>query len=202
MKIKDPDCLYVVVNKENWLEKDYVAKDLVRLKVPFVSDVLEMSMMMRKEAAGALEKLFSAAKRKKVILYAVSGYRSYERQREIFKQNKKKDGENANLYSARAGQSEHQTGLAIDVTCESVNFELCEEFCETREFEWLKENVHKFGFVIRYPREKEHITRYKFEPWHLRYVGKKMAKAMVEKGMVLEEIAENECGDNIKVNVI
>lgn len=190
MKIKEPDCLDVVVNKENWLAKDYVAKDLIKVKVPFVSDVLEMRQMMRKEAAGALEKLFSAAKRKKVMLYAVSGYRSYERQREIFKSNKKKDGESANLYSARAGQSEHQTGLAMDVTCEAVNFDLCEEFCDTKEFEWLRENVHKFGFVIRYLREKESVTGYQFEPWHLRYVGKKMAKVMFEKGIVLEEVEE------------
>ena len=143
---------------------------------------------MIKEAAGALEKLFLAAKRKKIVLYGVSGYRSYERQMEIFKANKKKDGESANLYSARAGQSEHQTGLAMDVTCEAVNFELCEAFCKTREFEWLRDNVHKFGFVIRYPQEKEGITGYQFEPWHLRYVGKKLAKVMFEKGLVLEEL--------------
>ena len=187
MKIKDADCLSVLVNKENWLVKDYVAKDLVQVKVPFVADVLEMSRMLRKEAAGALEKLFAAAKRKRVMLYAVSGYRSYERQREIFKQNKKKDGEQANWYSARAGQSEHQTGLAMDVTCEAVRFDLCEEFCETREFLWLRDNVHKFGFVIRYPREKETVTGYQFEPWHLRYVGKKIAKELFEKGIALEE---------------
>jgi len=187
MKIKEPNCLSVLVNKENWLAKDYVPGDLVQVKVLFVPEVLEMSQMLRKEAAGALEKLFSTAKRKKVILYAVSGYRSYERQREIFKQNKKKDGEVANWYSARAGQSEHQTGLAMDVTCETVGFDLCEEFCETKEFEWLKDNVHKFGFVIRYPREKENVTGYQFEPWHLRYVGKKMAKEIFEKEIVLDE---------------
>jgi len=190
MKIKKPDCLDVVVNKENWLAKDYVANDLIKVKVPFVSDVLEMSQMMRKEAAGALEKLFATAKRKKVMLYAVSGYRSYERQRELFKQNKKKDGEAANLYSARAGQSEHQTGLAMDVTCEAVNFDLCEAFCETKEFEWLVEHIHKFGFVIRYPQDKEAITGYQFEPWHLRYVGKKLAKELFEKGITLEEFFE------------
>lgn len=188
MRVKDADSLLVLVNKENWLAKDYVAGDLVGVKVPFVSDVLERSRMMRKEAARALEKLFSAAKWKKVALLAVSGYRSYERQREIFKVHKKRDGEDANRYSARPGQSEHQTGLAMDVTCEAVNFELCEEFAETREFEWLKENAYKYGFVIRYPKDKETITGYQFEPWHLRYVGKKMAKEMVEKEIVLEEV--------------
>jgi len=187
MRVKDMDDVCVLVNKQNWLHKDYVARDLVVVKVPFVPDVLEMSQMMRKEAAGALEKLFSAAKRKKVFLYAVSGYRSYERQREILKKNKKIDGEEANWYSARAGQSEHQTGLAMDVSCEGVGFELCEEFCNTKEFEWLMENAHRFGFVIRYPRDKEDVTGYRFEPWHLRYVGKKVAKVMWEKGITLEE---------------
>ncbi|MBP3283957.1 MAG: M15 family metallopeptidase [Clostridia bacterium] len=187
MKVKDTNCMAVLVNKENWLHKDYQAKDLVTVKVNFVSDVLEMSQKMRKEAAGALEKLFSAAKRKKMLLYAVSGYRSYERQRELFKQNKKKDGEAANRYSARAGQSEHQTGLAMDVTCEAVDFELCEDFAGTKEYEWLRENAHRFGFVIRYPREKEEVTGYRFEPWHLRYVGKKIAKELYENELTLEE---------------
>ena len=157
------------------------------VEVNFVPDVLEMSQKMRKEAAGALEKLFSAAKRKKMFLYAVSGYRSYERQRELFKQNKKKDDEAANRYSARAGQSENQTGLAMDVTCEAVDFKLCEDFEETKEYEWLRENAHRFGFVIRYPREKEEVTGYRFEPWHLRYVGKKIAKELYENELTLEE---------------
>lgn len=191
MKIKDANDICVLVNKKNWLPKDYEARDLVRVKIEFVPGVLEMSRMLRKEAATALEKLFSAGKRKKVILYAVSGYRSFERQREIFKLHKKKDGETANSYSSRAGQSEHQTGLAMDVSCESVNFDLCEEFANTREFVWLSENAHKYGFIIRYPQEKEEVTGYRFEPWHLRYVGKKMAKELFEKNIVLEEVTNS-----------
>jgi len=134
-----------------------------------------------------LEKLFKKAKKAKVILYAVSGYRSYERQRDIFKSNLKKNGEVANKYSARAGQSEHQTGLAIDITCEAINFSLDEEFENTFEYNWLKENVHKYGFIIRYPKGKEEVTGYNFEPWHLRYVGEDMAEEIFFSNITLDE---------------
>lgn len=187
MRIKEPERLDVLVNKDNWLPKDYESYDLIRPKVEFLPDTLEPSKLMRYDAAKALEKLFSRAKRAGIKLYAVSGYRSFKRQREVFKSNFEKDGEKANKYSARPGQSEHQTGLAIDITCSDVKYELSESFENTLAYKWLLNNMHSFGFILRYPKDKESITGYMFEPWHLRYVGKDLASRLYEESITLEE---------------
>lgn len=187
MRIKDPKQIDILVNKEMWLSKDYVPENLVQPKVNFLSDTNPEAMLLRKDTAKYLERLFKRAKKEKYNLYAVSGYRSYKRQSEIFKSNFKKDGVKANKYSARPGQSEHQTGLAIDITCESIDFLLSEEFENTKEYEWLLDNVHKYGFIIRYPKGKEDVTGYNFEPWHLRYVGDEIAKKIYLGNLTLEE---------------
>lgn len=191
MLIKEPWKINVLVNKKHWLPKDYEHHDLIIPKVKFLEDTVDTARLMRYEAAKALEKLFWHAKWNKVELYAVSGYRSFERQRKIFKSNYKKDGETANKYSARPGQSEHQTGLAMDITCSEVNFELVEKFEETLAYKWLKNNIHTYGFIFRYPKGREEITGYTFEPWHIRYVGKSMAKEIFERDVTLEEYEEN-----------
>lgn len=187
MRIKNPDLIDVLVNKQNWLSKDYIPSDLTKPKVKFLEDTNPEAMFLRKEVAKALEKLFKKAKKEKLNLFAVSGYRSYKRQSEIFKNNLKKDGENANKYSARPGQSEHQTGLAIDITCYEEGDVLSYEFENTNEYKWLSENVHKYGFIIRYKKGKEEITGYNFEPWHLRYVGNKIAEEIYFNNISLEE---------------
>lgn len=191
MLIKEPEKIDVLVNKENWLPKDYEHYDLIIPKVSFTDGTLEESKLMRHEAAKTLEKLFKMARRNKIELYAVSGYRSFKRQRDIFKANFKIDGEKANKYSARPGQSEHQTGLAMDVTCEDVNYMLCGEFENTKAYEWLIDNMSDYGFILRYPKGKEEITGYMFEPWHLRYVGKNLAKELTEFKITLEEYFED-----------
>lgn len=187
MRIKNPEAIDVLVNKTNWLSKDYKPLDLIKPKVDFLPDTNLEAMLLRKEAAKSLEKLFKKAKKEKLNLFAVSGYRSYKRQSEIFKENLKENGEEANKYSARPGQSEHQTGLAMDVACSEDENLLCEEFANTKEYEWLAQNVHKHGFIIRYPKGKEDITGYNFEPWHLRYVGIDKAKEIYLNQVTLEE---------------
>jgi len=194
MRIKKPEVIDVLVNKTNWLSKDYIPSDLTKPKVNFFPDINCEAMLLRKEAAKALEKLFKKAKKEKINLYAVSGYRSYKRQNEIFKENFKKQGESANKYSARAGQSEHQTGLAIDVGCDDEEILLSEEFESTKEYKWLSENVHKYGFIIRYQKGKEEITGYSFEPWHLRYVGEKIAEELYLNNICLEEYTAKNFG--------
>ena len=187
MLIKEPWRIDVLVDKSNWLPKNYEHYDLIMPKVSFLSDSLESAKFMRHEAAKALEKLFWNARRNKIELYAVSGYRSFERQREIFKANYLKEGEKANKYSASPGQSDHQTGLAMDVTCSDVKNELVEEFSETKAYKWLVNNMHSFGFILRYPKDKEDVTGYNFEPWHLRYVGKDLAKRLCDENITLDE---------------
>jgi LAS superfamily LD-carboxypeptidase LdcB len=143
---------------------------------------------MRPEAATALEKMFNRAKQENINLYATSGYRSFDRQARIFNSNVEQYGlHEANQFSARPGESEHQTGLAMDVTSPTVNFHLTKDFGATKEGEWLKKNAAKFGFIIRYPEEKEEITGYTYEPWHIRYIGDHSAQRIAENNSTLEE---------------
>lgn len=186
--IKDPDDLLVIVNKSRNLPSDWVPKDLVAPNVAFAFKEDSPRRYMRAEAARALEELFNQARKDNIRILATSGYRSFATQKRIFESNAKRYGEAvANQSSAYPGQSEHQTGLAMDVTSASVNYKLEESFGQTAEGKWLKENAANFGFIIRYPKGKENITKYNYEPWHIRYVGKETAKAISDKNITLEE---------------
>ncbi len=134
------------------------------------------------DAYNALDEMQTAAAKEGIILYVVSGFRDYDTQEEIYNRYVSSDGKaNADRYSARPGHSEHQTGLAFDLN------ELEESFGETREGKWLAANAHKYGFIIRYPKGKEHITGYMYEPWHVRYLGKDVATKVYNSGLTLEE---------------
>ncbi|MCK4259851.1 MAG: D-alanyl-D-alanine carboxypeptidase family protein [Halanaerobiales bacterium] len=184
----NPRNALVLVNKKNNLPSDYVPENLVVPNVPFPFKEFNPKKLMRQDAALALEELFGKAKQNNIDLYATSGYRSYERQEAIFTANVMTYGtERANQFSAKPGESEHQTGLAMDVTSPTVNFHLTQYFGETKEGKWLEENAHQFGFIIRYLKGKEHITGYQYEPWHLRYVGIENAKKIAYQNITLEE---------------
>jgi LAS superfamily LD-carboxypeptidase LdcB len=176
----------VLVNKTHSLPAGYAPKNLVNPKVPTVN---RSKTMMTPEAARALEGLFAKARQDNIPLSAISGYRSYERQNEIFASNVKKYGSAAaaNRFSAKPGQSEHQTGLAMDVSSPSVNYSLTQSYAQTREGKWLKENAPKYGFIVRYPKGKENITGYLYEPWHIRYVGKGTSQEIASRNITLEE---------------
>lgn len=186
---KDVSAITVLVNKQNHLPEGYVPPDLVEVEIPFTFADKSEKRMMREEAAHHLEELFAAAKDNGVILYGVSGYRSYQTQKYIFAYNINRFGseEEANQISARPGESEHQSGLAMDVSSQSVNYGLVKIFGDTKEYEWLKDNAHLFGYTIRYPQGKEHITEYTYEPWHLRYVGKELAEELYANNFSYEE---------------
>lgn len=187
--IQNPTNIVSLVNKEFGLPDGYAPEDLVRPKVEFSfgNQDIEKSYM-RKEAAKALEDMFNGAKKSGITLYAVSGYRSYNRQTEVYDAEVSRVGEKKAVQAvAYPGNSEHQTGLAMDISSESADFLLTEGFGETKEGKWLKENAHLYGFILRYPKGKEKITQYKFEPWHFRYVGKKSAKDIYENDWTLEE---------------
>ena len=117
-------------------------------------------------------------------LYISSGYRSYSNQKNIYNDNVNQDGkEAADTYSARPGHSEHQTGLAFDLNT------IDDSFANTPEGKWVVDNCYKYGLIIRYPKGKEHITGYKYEPWHLRFVGVELANKLYNNGdwITLEE---------------
>ncbi|HYF83630.1 MAG TPA: D-alanyl-D-alanine carboxypeptidase family protein [Clostridia bacterium] len=176
----------ILVNKTHNLPAGYVPKSLA---APKVSSANTSKTMMTPEAAEALEALFARAKQENIKLTAISGYRSYERQSSIFASNINKYGSAtaANQFSARPGQSEHQTGLAMDVSSPSVNFTLTQSYAQTREGKWLKDNAPKYGFIVRYTKGKEHITGYQSEPWHIRYVGKNASLEIASRNITLEE---------------
>ncbi|SCY91167.1 M15 family metallopeptidase [Alkaliphilus peptidifermentans] len=186
--IEDPQDILVLVNKERTLPSDYVPSDLVIPNISFSFSEDLPKKYMRKIAADALEDLFKEATNNNIELFAVSGYRAYSTQKSIFEANVKRQGEReANKTSAFPGQSEHQTGLAMDVSSRSVGLGLKPEFGDVKEGIWLKENAHRFGFIIRYPKGKEHLTGYSYEPWHLRYVGKEVAEIISASDITLEE---------------
>lgn len=193
--ITNPDSILVLVNKQRNLPADYVPSNLVipNVRFPFTED--EPRKFMRAEAAASLEKLFAAAEEAKHELYAVSGYRSFEKQEAIFASYAKRKGEEeANKTSARPGQSEHQTGLAMDITTRRMNFSLAESFGTTPEGRWLAANAHLFGFIIRYPKGKESVTGYSYEPWHVRYVGVEMSQYLYDQELTLEEYYQSKHG--------
>ncbi len=133
-------------------------------------------------AESAFNKMQSAAAAEGLNIYISSGFRSYEYQSGLYERYASRDGyAAADRYSARPGHSEHQTGLAFDLNT------IDDSFADTREGKWVAENCHKYGFIIRYPKGKENITGYMYEPWHIRYLGVDMATKVYESGKTLEE---------------
>ena len=134
------------------------------------------------EAQAAFDRMQADAAEDGLNIYISSGFRSYDYQAGLYQRYVDQDGkEEADRYSARAGHSEHQTGLAFDLNS------ITETFAMTWEGEWVKRNCYKYGFIIRYPPDKEDITGYKWEPWHIRYLGEETAKAVYDSGLCLEE---------------
>ncbi len=134
------------------------------------------------ETQSAFDKMAADAAAEGLNIYIASGFRSYDYQSKLYNNYASKDGyAAADTYSARPGHSEHQTGLAFDLNTIDSSFEF------TPEYEWVSVNAHKYGFIIRYPKGKEEITGYIYEPWHLRYLGVETATAVYESGLCLEE---------------
>jgi zinc D-Ala-D-Ala carboxypeptidase len=187
--IQNPQNMMVLVNKQFALPGTYIPGDLVRPNVNFSFGNLEIDKsLIRKEAALALEKLFSEASKNGVELFAVSGYRSYEYQDALFSAEVSKVGKAKAIEAvAYPGQSEHQTGLAMDISSKSEDLLLTESFGETIEGKWLAENAHRFGYILRYPKGKEAITGYQYEAWHFRYVGIQAATIIYQNKWTLEE---------------
>ena len=182
--IKNPDSLMVLVNKLNRLQSNYVPHDLEQISLNYATN----NKFLRKEAKENFEKLSSDAKKIGYSIIAVSAYRDYDYQENLFNNYVKEKGENYALKcSAKAGHSEHQTGLSVDVMGSNNDYD---QFEKSKEFDWMKNNSYKYGFILRYPKGKEYITGFKYEPWHYRYVGKDAANEMKETGMCLEEYVE------------
>lgn len=173
----------LIVNKYYKLEDGYYYGDLVTMSTRYS---ISGGQKLNSEAYDAFKKLVEAGEEEEVYIRNLSAYRSYSRQSTIYNNYKKEHGlEWTDKWSARAGHSEHQTGLALDVTKKGMN--TFTGFENTKEFTWISNNAHKFGFVLRYPKSKSYITGYGYEPWHYRYVGVDVATYIYENNITFEE---------------
>jgi D-alanyl-D-alanine carboxypeptidase len=186
--INDPASIWAVVNKGRSLGANYIPADLIAPNIPLRLPATDPEMHIRSIAASDLQQMFNKAKSQNINLMLSSGYRSYDLQNTVYSSFVRSQGlKSTDSSSARPGHSEHQTGLAIDIEPDSrkCEVELC--FENTPDGKWLAQNSYKFGFIIRYPKDKEHITGYEYEPWHVRYVGKVLAAQLHQKDQTLEQ---------------
>jgi zinc D-Ala-D-Ala carboxypeptidase len=178
----DPDGVFLV-NRQWRISEDYVPE--LRM-----ADVTGQVRRLRPDAATALEEMYAAAKEEiGVTLTSISGYRSYSKQQTIYKNKLTRVNGSyakADEYVARPGASEHQLGLAMDVGQKNSKTGLSAKFADTRGGQWLAENCYRFGFILRYQADWEDITGYKYESWHVRYVGKELSMSIKEANVPLE----------------
>lgn len=186
------ESLLVLVNKNYQLSQTYIPYDFIPVEVTLSEFAPYETNYLRRDAAEATEQLFAAAEDLGFELTLRTGFLSYESQKKRYEQDVYEMGlEYAETISTRPGHSEHQTGLAIDVTTPSINNELTVDFVQSEEGQWVLSHAHEFGFIIRYPEGKEEEVGYTYEPWHLRYVGKEVAKEIHEKQWILEDYILN-----------
>ncbi len=168
----------LLVNEDNLLSSDYVPEDLVNLyEMRHAFRLANAEIYMTREAYEPMQEMFLAAEHEDVNGFIItSGYRSYERQKEIY-------AESEPGYAQKPGASEHQTGLCFDVTAMNSG----DGFENTEQYRWLRQNAYKYGFIQRYPANKSHITGIAHEPWHYRYVGVDAAEYIHKNNITLEE---------------
>lgn len=186
VELTDPASITVLVNKTHALPAEYVPEKLVTPYVLSTSDVIKVSS----KAADQLKKMVTKAEDNGIKLYLTSGYISYKTQDDYFSDRASMVGEaEANKVIAKAGFSEHQTGLAFDFSDEPSGTATTTAFAETEAGKWLMTHAHEYGFILRYPEGKEAITGYSYQPWHYRYVGKDVANAMykISPDLTMEE---------------
>ncbi|MFJ2619518.1 D-alanyl-D-alanine carboxypeptidase family protein [Glutamicibacter sp. NPDC087344] len=175
-ELSDASSMLALINPSTKLSpEDYTPKDLVT--------VSGTSFQLRPEAADAVEELVSDARAAGHSIKVLSAFRSYQRQATLFSQYQSQYGTAyAERISARPGTSEHQLGLAADLGYTNSQAELKEAFGQTPAGKWIAEHAVDYGLIVRYPQGKEEITGYKYEPWHVRYIGEDQAKAMQSSG--------------------
>jgi D-alanyl-D-alanine carboxypeptidase len=179
-----PGSLWWIVNGERPLPVGYVPADLVTPNVPI--DPHASSTQLSSPASAAFEAMVADAATVGFRLQLNSGYRSQEGQQELFDRNVDDYGEEvARQRVALPGTSEHQTGLSVDVG--EVGLPLDQVFGDTALSQWVQDNAHRFGFIVRYPPDKAAVTGYADEPWHLRYVGTDLASTLRANGLTMEE---------------
>lgn len=183
--ITNPSNLLTLVKKGFYLPEDY-EPELVDPEIPVAPDC--QNPKMTKETSDALTKMYKAAKQEGLELVVNSAYRSYQTQVETMADFVARyNTQYANEYVAQPGASEHQTGLGVDLTSQSVVEGKRITFGDTEEYRWVIKNCARFGFIIRFEDGTDGITGIAHEPWHLRYVGEDVAKEIQKNGWTFEE---------------
>jgi LAS superfamily LD-carboxypeptidase LdcB len=178
----DPQCL---VTKTNGLPAGYVPPDLTSLPSHILAG---NNVQLRSQAADAVVRLLDDASQDGHGLFVLSGFRTFQEQERILKDETALYGKAvAEKQVAPPGNSEHQLGLAVDVTSERAPYELTSDFGTWPEGRWLADNASRFGFVLSYPQGKESVTGYIYEPWHIRFVGLPLSEKVAESGLTLTE---------------
>ena len=172
---KDINKITMLVNKYHYVDKNYTPTNLIKVN----------NMYINKEAYEAFLNMKNDIEKENMTIRIISAYRSFNYQENLYNNYLKKDEKAiVDTYSARPGYSEHHTGLAIDIDNNKLDFN---KFYMTKEFVWMNENSYKYGFIIRYPKDKEYITGYTYEPWHFRYVGIEIATYIKKHNSTYEE---------------
>lgn len=185
---RNGDDLLILVNKQYKLPSTYAPSDLVKASNSGIRR--GENYYLRNILINDLTNLVNDAKSIGIDLSMVSGYRSYDTQLIKYNSWLIKNSNNisyVDTFSARAGHSQHQLGTAIDFSSSEIGDRIGDEFTNTNASKWLIENAHKYGFVLSYPKGYEHITGYKHESWHYRYIGVEYAKELKNTGLILEE---------------
>lgn len=171
----------MIVNKYHYLDENYIPDDIMKISLSYAYE----GNSINSTVYNAFKELSEDAKKEGYTIVINSSYRDYNSQKEIWESRKNLYGtRKADEYAARAGHSEHQTGYAIDV---SDYYDENDEFGKTSSFLWMKENCFKYGFILRYPEDKEDITGYSYEPWHYRYVGIDAALKIKNENITFDE---------------
>lgn len=181
--VDNPEDITVLVNKVNSIPEGWGPDDLVK--------VVDSSQKLRKEAALAYEEFYNEAKQRGIAIYSISGYRTNDTQDLYWNNQVRVNGEEyASLYSAYPLRSEHQLGLAIDISYKTDGDRLSESVEDSEIGQFIISDGYKYGFILRYPKDKISITNYGYEPWHMRYVGKELAEILHNNNLTLEEYYE------------
>ena len=185
-KISNPKKYDVLIKNGFFLDEDYEPSDLVEIDLPLSEDIESASL--RKDAASALMEMAKDAKKEDLYIGIRSSYRSYSDQEAVYDYYMTMYGyAYASQLVSPPGSSEHQLGLGVDLTSQSVIDGTYSAFDQSPEYDWVIENCHKYGFILRYPEDKTDMTGAMNEPWHFRYVGKKAATEIHENNWTLEE---------------
>lgn len=180
MNIDDP--YLILVNKYHILNENYGPDSVVDVSSQFAYAGIKID----ESIYGVFRNMWYDAKDEGLTLILTSGFRDYNLQKTLYVKYSASHGKvEADRFSARPGHSEHQLGFALDIV--AYGYGLVEEFEQSDEFAWLQEHAYEYGFIMRYPKDKEYLTGYSYEPWHYRYVGKEVAKYIHENNITYDE---------------